>query len=148
MHHRELAAIAVTATVAATPALATVAEDLATAPPASADTVSAGPVSFANESCWIASPWLQGTTVATQLAGNYDKGWGSPCEVPGTFSLQASADHSHWKALAQTHQSSWALTTLTHECLSGTSWYQGYFVADDGSVTIGTDSAYPTQLTC
>jgi hypothetical protein len=78
---------------------------------------------------------------------------------PGTLSLQASVDHSHWKTLSQRHESSWGLENADlygpvwgpaaiHPCLSGTWWYQGYYAADDGSYKGGTDSAYPTQFTC
>jgi len=149
MRHRDLAAIAVTAAVAATPTLATVMEDVTTAPPAAADTFPAGSVQFA-PNCSLVSPGQFGTTVSTAVAGFKGGGDGGvvPCEVPGTLSLQASGDHTHWKTLAQTHQSSWSFDFVAHECLSGTSWYQGYFVADDGSFKGGTDSAFPTQFTC
>jgi hypothetical protein len=148
MRHRDLAAIAVTATVAATPALATVIEDLATAPPAAA---SEGPVvvgSNGSISCVLWSPSLQANTVRTEL---FEKGTPLtfPACKPGTLSLQSSVDHSHWKTLAQTHQTSWSYeTVVSHQCLTGTSWYQSYFVADDGSFKGGTDNAFPTQFTC
>src|SRR6266498_3007784 len=134
MRHRDLAAIAVTAAVAATPTLATVMEDVTTAPPAAADTSPAGSVQFA-PNCSLVSPLQNGTTVSTAVAGFKGGGDGGvvPCEVPGTLSLQASGDHSHWKTLAQTHRSSWWAEFVSHQCLSGTSWYQGYFVAHDGS---------------
>jgi hypothetical protein len=138
MRHRDLAAIAVAATVAATPALATVIDDLATAPPAAAaDAVPIGP------DCSLNAPHLATVPVVQATLDPY-KG----CK-PGTFSLQSSADHSHWKTLTQTHQTSWVSEpVLSHVCLAGTSWYQGYFVADDGSFKGGTDSAFPTQFTC
>jgi hypothetical protein len=150
MRHRDLAAIAVTATVAATPTLATIMADVTTAPPAAADTSPAGSVRF-DENCFLSSPGLTDTKVTTLVSQSWDKsgdGGPPPCDVPGTLSLQASGDHSHWKTLAQTHQSSWSFDSVGHECLSGTSWYQGYFVADDGSFKGGTDSAFPTQFTC
>jgi hypothetical protein len=148
MRHRDLAAIAVTAAVAATPTLATVMEDVTTAPPAAADTLPAGSIQF-GQYCLLASPGLFQDRVTTFLNGQGNGGDGFPtCFVPGTLSLQASGDHSHWKTLAQTHQSSWSKSYVDHQCLSGTSWYQSYFVADDGSFKGGTDSAYPTQFTC
>src|SRR5215216_2451755 len=128
MRHRDLAAIAVTAAVAATPTLAAVMEDVTTAPPAAADTSPTGAVAF-DENCLLWSPGLTGTTVTTSLTQGWNKSGDGPvpCDVPGTLSLQASGDHSHWKTLAQTHQSSWSFDSVAHECLSGTSWYQGYF---------------------
>jgi hypothetical protein len=139
MRHRELAAIVATATVAATP-LAAVIEDVISAPPAAA--IGDEPITNV-DGCGLQQPQLYGytNTVSTLI---FDK---SGCK-PGTFSLQASSDHSHWKTLAQTHQSSWSAEELTHECLAGTWWYQGYYVADDGSFKGGTDSAYPTKFTC
>ena len=148
MRHRDLAAIAVTAAVAATPTLATVMEDVTTAPPAAADTSPTGYVPFGN--CLLFSPGLNQNTVYTYLTGQGGDG-PAVCPVPGTLSLQASGDHTHWKTLAQTHESYWSKFTpssVDHQCLSGTSWYQGYFVADDGSFKGGTDSVAPTQFTC
>jgi hypothetical protein len=137
MRHRDLAAIAVAATVAATPALATVIDDLATAPPAAAaDVVPIGP------DCYLNAPSVYQNWVVSAKLDPY-KG----CK-PGTLSLQSSADHSHWKTLTQTHQTSWSYATVSHPCLVGTSWYQSYFAADDGSFKGGTDNAFPTQFTC
>jgi hypothetical protein len=151
MRHRDLAAIAITATVAATPTLATVMEDVTTAPPAAADTLPAGYVLFGqNLACVLTSPGLYQNRVYTHLDGQASDG-PAVCPVPGTLSLQSSGDHTHWKTLAQTHQSSWSKFSpgsVGYQCLSGTSWYQGYFVADDGSFKGGTDSEFPTQFTC
>jgi hypothetical protein len=151
MRHRDLAAIAVTATVAATPTLATVMEDVTTAPPAAADTSPTGYVLFGQVGeCVLGSPGLDQNRVYTTLTFGGGDG-GAICSVPGTLSLQSSGDHTHWKTLAQTHQSSWSKFSpgsVDHQCLSGTSWYQGYFVADDGSFKGGTDSESPTQFTC
>jgi hypothetical protein len=149
MRHRDLAAIAVAATVAATPAVATVMEDLATAPPAAADTSPAGYVQV-GQNCRLDSPERQNGPdpgpdfVRTEMSLTSLEG----CAVPGTLSLQASGDRSHWKTLAQIHRTDWLFTGVSHQCLSGTSWYQGYFVADDGSFKGGTDSAFPTQFKC
>ena len=150
MRHRDLAAIAVTATVAATPGLATVMEDLTTAPPAAADTTSAGVV-LINQKCKLDAPWLHNFSgeVSTALEPNNFKGAAS-CELPGTLSLQATQDHSSWKSLGEIHRSVWSMgDPLNGGCQPGTWWYQGYFVADDGSFTGGTDNlGFPTQFTC
>ncbi len=137
MRHRDLAAVAVTATVAATPTLATVIEEVTTAPPAAADIVPAG-------QCNLTSPSRFGTAVTTS-AFSFDP-YGA-C-ASGTLSVQASADHSHWKTIAERHQDSWSGQSVTGQCLSGTWWYQGYYVTDDGSFKGGTDSAAPTQFKC
>ena len=152
MRHRDLAVIAVTATVAATPGLATVMEDLTTAPPAAAQSFT-GLVPITPSSCDLFSPSRDGNTVATEVdTFSFSKGGSagvaSSCELPGTLSLQASVDHSHWKTLAQTHGSVWSFgAPVTAQCRSGTWWYQGYFVADDGSFKGGTDR-FATQFTC
>src|SRR5215211_4092906 len=98
MRHRDLAAIAVTATVAATPTLATVMQDVTTAPPAAADTSPTGYVPF-DQNCLLFSPGLNQNTVYTSLTGQGGDAVAN-CPVPGTLSLQASGDHTHWKTLA------------------------------------------------
>jgi hypothetical protein len=148
MRHRDLAAIAVTATVAATPTLITVAEDVTTAPLVAADFTIPASVGI-GPNCYLNAPSLDQTTVETAVHGSFSKDGETPCELPGTLSLQASVDHSHWKTLNQTHQSSWTKDSpLAHQCLAGAWSYQGYFVADDGSFAGGTDTAFPTTFTC
>jgi hypothetical protein len=52
---------------------------------------------------------------------------------PGTLSLQASLDQSHWKTLTSRHETATDDEAVSHPCLSGTWWYQGQYATDDGT---------------
>ena len=49
---------------------------------------------------------------------------------PGTLSLQASMDQTHWKTLASQH-TEMNDVSVDHTCLSGTWSYRGFYVTDD-----------------
>lgn len=151
MRHRDLAAIAATASVAATPAATIVVEEVTNAPPAAATVRAAGtvvddPFVEGPDDCVFLVPVLSGQVVQTAIfSGNLFGGPIGPCRVPGTLSLQASVDGSHWKTLTQTHTPD---TNASHACLEGVWWYRGFYVADDGSFKGGTDDVEPRQFWC
>lgn len=151
MWHRDLAAIAATASVAATPAAAIVAAEVTNASPAAATVRGAGtvvddPFVEGPDDCVFLVPSLSGQVVQTTIfSGSFFGGPIGPCRVPGTLSLQASVDGSHWKTLAQTHTPD---MTVSHACLEGVWSYRGFYVADDGSFKGGTDDVEPRQFSC
>jgi len=52
--------------------------------------------------------------------------------IPGTLSMQASSDGTHWKTLASEHETTATfLTFVDHACLPGPWDYRGFYVTDD-----------------
>jgi hypothetical protein len=60
------------------------------------------------------------------------KSRGTGC-VPGTLSLQASSDGTHWKTIASEHETTTELAYVSHACLQGAWLYQGQYTTDDQS---------------
>jgi hypothetical protein len=60
---------------------------------------------------------------------------------PGTLSLQASVDQTHWKTLTSLHETNMIPggQFIFSPPLSGTWWYEGKYVTDDGTFK-GTSS--------
>ena len=107
---------------------------------ASAGTCPGGPTDFSHQ------PTRSGSTIWVQALTSYK---GSVVCSPGTVSLQASLDHTHWKTIASAHTTrELGGATVTHDCLPGTWWYQGQYSTDDLTYKGGTDVFNPTQFTC
>jgi len=53
--------------------------------------------------------------------------------VPGTLSLQASVDQTHWKTLTSQHETTTAPAGVGGTCLPGTWSYQGFYATDDAT---------------
>jgi hypothetical protein len=80
----------------------------------------------------------------------FAKGFAS---CPGTVDVLVTSDHDNWgkaPVIASRHVDFTSTTNayLRAPCFTGTFWYKGRFVSDDGSVSINTDSVRPTQFTC
>jgi hypothetical protein len=78
----------------------------------------------------------------------YAKG---PSSCPGTVSILVASEQGNWgksPVIASQHVNPGTYQPVSAQCLTGTLWYKGRFVSDDGSVSINTDSVAPTRFTC
>lgn len=78
----------------------------------------------------------------------YAKG---PSSCPGTLSILVASEQGNWgksPVIASQPVNPGSYQPVSAQCLSGTLWYKGRFVSDDGSVSINTDSVAPTKFTC
>ncbi len=109
---------------------------------AAAPTPACTPAPVLSSLSFVTSPPPPGVQV-------YAKG---PSSCPGTLDVLVTSEHDNWgkaPVIASRHvdfRSS--AEPLRAPCFTGTFWYKGRFVSDDGSVSINTDSVRPTQFTC
>jgi hypothetical protein len=118
--------------------------------PAGAAVPTAAPAAVAPTPACTPTPLLSRLSLGGQPArvSVYVKG---PSTCPGTLRIAVTSQQGNWgKApfIASEHVNPGTYQPVSAQCLSGTLWYKGSFVSDDGSVSINTDSVAPTQFTC